>query len=304
VEHHLAAGQGDAGRQRLERGLAGRAHGRRPRQHRVHATPGEPREVRDAAAELAHVHLCGALVGQVQPGGELRPRLGGDPVRGPAGTLVQPVAHVEQRQPAPLQVAVRYVDQPGGHQRLEDGGIAQPALGLLQVRHREMRQLADQAVPVAHQPMQLGQPLPRRAPPLRQHRRAQPQREVGVAGEVPHVEQPGGDPDVGTRGRNHLRQRAHGVVELRAGVPDRVPHLLPELAELDDLVVHQHHVEVAVRRQLGPPVAPDRDQRRADLEPAAAVVRRRAELVRLRGAGGSVGGGHGASANTTDVSEV
>ncbi len=247
----------------------------------------------DPAAELAHVHLRGALVVQVQADGELRPGLGGDPVGGPAGALVQPVAHVEQRQPAPLQVAVRNVDQPGGHQGLEHGRVAQAALGLLQVRHGEVGQLADQPVPVAHQPMQLRQAVPRRAPPLREHRGAQPEGEVGVAGEVPNVEQPGGDPHVLARGRHHLRQRAHGVVELRPGVPDRVPHLLPDLAEIDLLVVDENHVEVGVRRQLGPPVAPDRDQRRSDLGAAAAVVRRRTELVRVRGAGGSVGGCHG-----------
>ena len=56
------------------------------------------------------------------------------------------VADVEQGQPGALQLDVGHVDQPGRHQRLEHGGVAQPALGLLEVGHRDVGELAHQLV--------------------------------------------------------------------------------------------------------------------------------------------------------------
>ena len=55
---------------------------------------------------------------------------------------------------------------------------------------------------------------------------------------------------------------AHGVAELRAGVPQRVPDRRRErLDATRRRVVDEQQVEVAVRRQLAAPVAADREQR-------------------------------------------
>ena len=167
-----------------------------------------------------------------QCGAELGPQLRRDPVGGPAGEVVHEVADVEQGHPAALELDVRDVDQPGRDQRLEHGRVADPALGLLEVGHRLVRELAHQVVPRADELVQLRQPLAGVPAPLREHGGAQPKGEVGVAGQVPHVEQAGGDPQVGLGGRDHLGQRPHRVVDVRAGVPQRVPELLGDPAQL------------------------------------------------------------------------
>ena len=166
VEHDLAAGQGDAGRERGQAGTAGLAVRRGPGQDGVHAAPGQVGQVRHPPAELADVHLRGAGVGEAEAVREVAPHLGGDPVGRAAGGALHLVADVEQREPGALEVDVRHVDQPGRDQRLEHGRVAQAALGLLDVGHREVRELADQVVPVADQVVQRGQPVARRTPPV------------------------------------------------------------------------------------------------------------------------------------------
>ena len=225
-EHHLAGGQGDAGAERLEMGSPGRRRRGRPGQHVVRTPPRQPREVGDPPTELAEVSLDRRRVGQPEPRRQLGPDVGPDAVRRPAGDLVQHVAGVEQGQPGTLEVDVRDVDQPGGDQRLEDARVAQAALGLLEVGHRHVRELAHQLVPGLDQLAQLGQPVLRGPPPVGEHLGAQPQRQVRVAGEVPQVEQAEGDAQVARRGLEHAAERADGVVELGARVPERVPDLL------------------------------------------------------------------------------
>ena len=93
-----------------------------------------------------------ALVVEPEPRGECLPQLGRHPVGGAAGEVVHDVADVEQRLPAALEVGVRHVDQPGGHERAQHRRVAQAALGLLEVGHREVGELADQLVPRARRP--------------------------------------------------------------------------------------------------------------------------------------------------------
>ena len=131
-------------------GRRGRAEAR-PGQHGVDAAPGQPGQVGDPAAELADVHLGGRGVRQperVRRG--RRPVLGRDPVGRPGRRPSCSTSRTSSSGlPAALQVGVRHVDQPGRDQRLEHGRVAQPALGLLEVGHRDVRQLADQVVPAA-----------------------------------------------------------------------------------------------------------------------------------------------------------
>ena len=188
-----------------------------------------------------------------------------------------------------------HVDHPGRHQRLEHGGVAQASPGLLEVGHGGVGQLAHPVHPGTDQVAQPRQVLARVAPPLRQHVGAQPQRDRGVAGQVPGVEQPEGDADVAGRGAGHLVERAHRVVEPDVGVPQRVEHLLGHLAELHRRVVDDDHVEVGVRRQLASPVAAHGHQRDAGVltprdrvleDPSAQGVGPLGPLLAL-------GGGHG-----------
>ena len=110
--------------------------------------------------------LRGPGVRDAQQRCQVAPHLGRDPVRRPAGQRVHLVAHVEHREPAALELDVRHVDQPGGDQRLQHRRVPDPALGLLEVRHRRVGQLAHQLVPRVDQRPQGAQPLPGVAPPL------------------------------------------------------------------------------------------------------------------------------------------
>ena len=207
------------------------------------------------------------------------PQLGRDPVGGPPGDVLHHVADVEQRQPAALELGVRDVDQPGGHQRLEHGRVAQPALGLLEVGHRQVRELADQLVARAHQVAA--------APAAARGRRgascasivARSRRvRLGSPARWRRSSRPRATRRSPSAGVEHLGQRAHRVVELGAGVPQRVPDLLGQLAPTSTpSSCDQHDVEVGVRRQLAAAVAADRHQRDAGVGPAARGVRRGAE---------------------------
>ena len=119
-----------------------------------------------------------------------------------------------------------------------------------------------------------------------------PEGEVGVAGEVPDVEQAQGDPQVGLRLLEHRRGGPHRVVDVDAGVPERDTRSIRPSPRLDVVVVHQHHVQVGVRRELPASVAADRDQCDPDVGRTAVGVRLRAELVGGGGAGGAFLEGH------------
>ncbi len=189
VEHDLPAGQRDTRRDGLQGRTTRVADRARPGQHRRHPPPGESGEVGDATADLAHVALGRRGVVEAQVGRQDVPQLGGDPVGGASGLRVEEVAEVEQRLPGALQLGAGHVDQPGRLERLEHRGVAQAALGLLDVGHRDVGELPDDLVALVHQLAQRGEPVARLAPPRGEHGGAQPQGQVGVAGQVPDVEQ-------------------------------------------------------------------------------------------------------------------
>ncbi len=83
VEDHLAAGDGDTGRDPLQLGGAAPAGLRRAREHGVDALPGQPGQVGDAPADLADLPLGGLGVGEAEARGEVRPESRGRPGRWP-----------------------------------------------------------------------------------------------------------------------------------------------------------------------------------------------------------------------------
>ena len=239
--------------------------------------------------------MCTCTAVAVREAEELRhvgPVLRDHAVGGAPGDGVQGVADVEQRHPAPLQVTVRYVDQPAGDQRLERGRVAQPAHRVLEVRDGGVRELAGQPAPLGDHLAELLEPGAGVTTPLVRHGGPHPQGEVRVTCEVTGVEHPGRDAQVGGGLLEHLLDRADRVVDVGAGVPERVPDLAGPLTDLDGGVVDQHHVEVAERRQLLPAVAPDRDQRDTGLRAARGLERLGAELVGDAGALCPLGCGH------------
>ena len=80
-------------------------------------------------------------------------------------------------------------------------------------------------------------------------------------------------------------QRTHGVVDVRARVPQRVPDRARPVARPHARVVHEHHVEVAVRRELLAAVPADGDQGDPALRAPGPGERLRAQLVGPLGCG-------------------
>lgn len=88
----------------------------------------------DPATELRTWRLRREGVTDAERRGQVVPHLGCDPVGRTPGDPVQGVAHVEQLASAALEINVGNVPQPRRHQRLQDGGVTEPAAGLLEVR--------------------------------------------------------------------------------------------------------------------------------------------------------------------------
>ncbi|MFC7480678.1 hypothetical protein ACFQX7_12390 [Luedemannella flava] len=96
--------------------------------------------------------------------------------------------------------------------------------------------------------------------PLGQGEVAQLRGELRRAGEVTGVEQ--AEAGLGVLGGHaeRLVDGAYGVVEGESGVPDGVPDLLRDRADVAQPAVDQHEVEVGVGGHLQPAQAPERDE--------------------------------------------
>ena len=246
----------------------------------------------DAARDAPHIHLGRPIVLQPQPGGELTPHLRRDPIGGPSRDPVHEIANIEQRLTAALQIRVRYVDQPGRHQRVQDRGVPQTAGGLLQVRDREVSQLPGPRVSGTDHRLEIRQSVLGASSPLGQHGGPQSQRQIRVTGDVTDVQQSRRHPDVVLGRCDHLREGPHRVVDGGTRVPERVPDLLGELSNLDAVVADEHHVQVGEGRELTAAVAADRDQRRADVDATRGLVGGDAHRVGRLGSLCSLRGGH------------
>jgi hypothetical protein len=168
---------------------------------------------------------------------------------------------------------------PGGQQRLvrrfEGGGVAldhdrlgqlgpadgvhvaQAAAPLLEVGLEEEGDLALLGMAGAHPPADVGQPALRALAPQGQGPLVQDGGQLAVAGQAPRREQRRGRVEIARGQGQRLAGGAHGVPELEAGVPHRVPDALGGGADVDAGLVQEEHVDVAAGRQLAPAVAPD-----------------------------------------------
>ena len=101
----------------------------------------------------------------------------------------------------------------------------------------------------------------RRIPPRQSRQQAgpRPDDERGVPGQRTKVQQPDGGGEVGGGDVAALRDRADGVVEAQAGVPERVPEPVGERGDPPPAppVVHEHEVEVAGGAGVAPGDASD-----------------------------------------------
>ena len=298
IQNDLPRGDRDAGRHAQQRGAS---YGRRRGGSLDNVScppPRQPGEVGHSTTEFTHPELGGECIGGSHAASEVHPHLRADPVGRSTRQGVHDVADVKKLLATALQIGMRYVDQPGRDQCLEHDCIAQAALCLLDVRDRRMRQLTDHLVTLAHQRAQRGQLRPGVAAPLRQHLGPQPQGEVGIARQVPDVEQAERDPQILLGRLGHLSHRSHRVIQLGAGVPQRIPDHLAQVLDqrgrcrVKTVAMHEHDVEIGVRRQLAPAVASDRDKSSPDVGTRTSGVGADAQGVRLGGPLCTISGGH------------
>ena len=153
------------------------------------------------------------------------------PVASSAGDDVHGVADVEQLLVGGVDGSVGPVGQPGGGQSAQDGHVAQPAAGLLEVRLEEVGEVALSRVPLRDLLLQLRQPCTRVGAPVVGDGRLRRVDDVLLARDEGDVEQADGGRQVRPGHGPALVDGADAVVELHALVPDRVPEPVGQAGE-------------------------------------------------------------------------
>ena len=243
---------GTAGDRGALKGLAGAADRRVERVGDLAAGRGEARE---------------QLVGVVEPGqrGDLVQVGQQEPARVPARDDLQGVAHVQQVRVRAVDRPVRAVREPRRGQGGEHDRVPDPAARLLEVGLDEVGELAGPLGTLARRGEQVGQAAPRRGAPVGEDRGGRAVHDERVACHRAHVEPAHGGGDVLGRHLAALRERAHRVVEVDPGVPERVPQALGDarhvVGRVAAAVVDEDEVEVARGSHVAPAEAAHRGER-------------------------------------------
>ena len=170
-----------------------------------------------------------------------------------AGGAVQGDTCVEQHVVALVEGGVVLVGQHqssrlGPPQRLR---VADAAVAVLDVWFEDVGDLAGARLALANPRLQLTEPVLAAPLPVGQPRFDHLGAELGVAGDVTGGEQRRRRVEVDLGKCQLLVDRAHGMAELEAGVPHRVPDRGRHLRDACRLaLVDEQQVEVALRRQL------------------------------------------------------
>ena len=223
----------------------------------VDAVPGDVTGVGDVAGAVVHRAEQGVGVRHAdQLDGDGLLLLHDQAVTAAARHAMQRVAHIEQEGDRVLPPLVRHVGDPRCGDPGEDGGIAQPAVRLLEIRLQQLARLAELLTAVHHQRLQVRQPLVGHRPPVAEDRPLQLLGQRGIAGDDARVQQPEHDLDVLAGQPACLAHRADAVVQAQSGVPDRVPDPLRHPRGLRrPRLVQEQQVEVAAEGELAAAVA-------------------------------------------------
>ena len=181
------------------------------------------------------------------------------------------IPDIEQRGPGLLQTLVRAVGDPGGSDGPHHHQVPQPAAGLLEVGSGGKGQLAAPLRALFAGRQQRRQPILGVRAPVGEHPTVQGAGQLGVAGDVPQVEQPS------AAGRSCLatcRAPPTERTEWSSRIPESQIGYQSRSASISGVGrrrlgrVQQHQVEVGERRQFPPAESTDRDQRDpADVHP-------------------------------------
>ena len=223
--------------------------------------------VGDRAARARQVPQQRVAVQQAERARDLVLLLEHQPVKAPPGDLVQHMACVEDLLIGGAYSRARRGRDPGRGDRLDRVHVPLPAARFLEVRLQQEGELAVQPGSLVVQFLELGEPGPGVAPPVFEGALAQPGGQVGVARDVPGVEQPEGDLEVAAGHPSGLRHGPHRVVKPGAGVPDRVPDPVSDLGDAVSAVMQQEHVKIAAGEQFLAAVAANSDEGDAGLRP-------------------------------------
>ena len=208
--------------------------------------------------------------------------------RRPPGDFVQHVPRVDDLVVGGPHLGPGRGGDPRGRDGLDGVHVPLPAARFLQVGLEQEGELTELPGPLLVQRLELGEPGAGVGAPVLERALAQPGGQVGVAGHVPGVQQPERDLEVAARDPARLRHGPDGVVEVRAGIPDRVPDPVGDPRDALPAVVQQQHVEVAARQQFLAAVAAHRDEGDAGLraeqpgQPAVGICSPPATISRER----------------------
>ena len=220
--------------------------------------------IRDGACRRREVGEEVVGVGVAEQRGARVLVVAGQPVPPAPGDDVDGVTHVEDALVGLVDLAVRPVGQPRGREGPQHRHVAEAAVGLLEVRLDEVGEVALAGVALDHRLVHLTEPGAGVGPPVVRHGGPGRVDDVGVPGHVGEVEQPDRRGEVVGRDGPALGHRADTVVEPDSGVPDRVPELVGEGADLlarqAPWVVDEHQVVVAERSAVAAGERPDRGE--------------------------------------------
>ena len=125
--------------------------------------------------------------------------------------------------------------------------IAEAAATVLQIGFEEERDLAGVPLPVGDAGVEFGQPPLRALLPGRTTLLGELHGERRIAGEMPHRQHCSRGVEIVGGQFDGLLDRAHGMAELDALIPDRIPDPLGQLADIDAAVVQQVEINIAAR---------------------------------------------------------
>ncbi len=236
--------------------------GRAGPQHPADLAPGDVAGVGDDAGGLVHLAQQDVGVEQAEAFGDLVLLLQGETVGGSPGGEVEGVADVEEGAAGGVEALARGVGQPGGGDGAQRGGVAETAVGLLEVGFEEEAQFAGAVGALGAQVAQFGQAPGSLVAPVGEDGGAQAGGEGQVAGQVAGVEQAELDLEVVGGGPARLGGGADRVVQGEAQVPDGVPEPVGDGGDRGRVgaVVQEQQVEVAAWGELPAAVAADGDQ--------------------------------------------
>ena len=192
---------------------------------------GDPGDAAGGGGDVGHQHVGRR---RAEPGGDGVLVLEPQHVAGPPLLPVQGDADVDERAVA----AVEHGEVVGRHDEVGVGRppqrvhVAQPAVAVLEVGLEQVGDVAGLAPALDDLGAQGVEPAPAVAPPPRERPRVTSRgAELVVAGQRPGAEQRRRRVEVVGGQRQLVVERAHGVAELEAGVPQRVPQLLGQLVD-------------------------------------------------------------------------